>query len=172
MGLSCGLISRHDYLGNRHADIFAGKAADACQVPDKIVDAFATIDGRAWKIQTRLVEVLIACRTRKLDLEAADFWRKQKEMRKMLLPKIEACPPSFMRQQNVCVAVEDLRVEGSRILGDSIAAGGARSSCFHPSHRMVCTRGLYWCARCGSYATKRGRKLHKKCINPTRDGLA
>ena len=58
--LESGLISVSEFIGNRFADEFAGKAAAASQVPDALAEQVAILDARVWKIQTRLVEVLIA----------------------------------------------------------------------------------------------------------------
>jgi hypothetical protein len=171
-----GLVTINDFLGNQFAGTFAGEAAQASVVSESIAANFATIDGRSWKIQTRLVEVLIACRTRDLDKVASDFWKFGKALRvqSALADKslIIVRPRSFLRQQHVEIAVEVPSEEGNRISGSSIAVGGSRSSCFHPTHKVVCTRGLHWCARCGAFATVRGRKLLIPCVVPSKDGLS
>ena len=42
--------------------------------------------------------------------------------------------------------------------------GETRSTAVHESHELRQKRGVIWCSRCGSYATRRGRALLRPCL--------
>ena len=154
-----GIVTWQDLAGNSFADTLAEEAAEAHQVPYAVTSAFDVLDAIAWKVQSRLAEIICAAPTRNADERAAKEHKKNKaEAEQARLRQIEE---------------EALRL----LLADEVAAetpepapppppprvGESRSRNIHPSHRLRKKRGIFWCAKCGGYGQVRGRKLAEPC---------
>ena len=153
-----GVIQWEHYVGNSYADTLAGEGAARAQVPQAIVDEMSSLDAMAWRIQDRLVAIVCAGTTKEQDKRDGLEHRRTKAARAHEGP--DECQPceEQQAQEQLAQFEEDL---GPPEVPNRL--GGERSSKLHISHTIRAGDGFVYCARCGSYATTRGRALLKDC---------
>ena len=162
-------ISWQDYVGNCYADKFADHAAEKASLPVGTLAAFDALDGRAWKIQSRIAAIITAGTTRAADEKAA---KQHKELkRQQLLLNLEPCAEA---EHEPAGQGADFQAPEPPTLPPPPPAqrrvGGPRSGEVHSSHRLLFKQGLHICLRCGAYGSSRARKLTKPCKPPTKSG--
>ena len=123
-------------------------------------------DAIAWKVQSRLVEIVCAAPTKAQDAEDASAFAQLKKQR-LASAALEA--ESAPQEQVVDIEALEQDLGPPEI---PLKFGAGRSTTIHHTHRLERKRGVIWCKTCGAYGTTRGRKLLLPCRPPTATGLA
>jgi hypothetical protein len=167
-------FSAEAHKANQAADEAAEEAARAAQLPQEAVAELFRLDAEALELQAHLIEMglEVAAKAPALYGPSSSYQRR-----------LEA---KFRAQERRNAAAETLRLSRHRLCNrtntclDCFRKPGPgqtkldflRTDCsktphqVHPSHTLVCTRGLWWCRSCGASSSKLFRALRARCSPP------
>ena len=123
------------------------------------------IDALAWKVQSRLVEIVCASPTKEQDSVDAKAYAQLKEQR---LASAALAAESAPQEHVVDIEALEMDFGPPEI---PVKFGAARSSAIHPNHTLDHKRGVVWCKVCGAYGTTRGRNCCCPANRPLRRAL-
>ena len=147
-------------MGNAMADKLAIEGAERASLPYATLAEYDATDELAWQVQRRLVAIVTAGSTRERDRKDALAHRQ----RRIALARQRALVEELAEPEPDLEAALGPREIPTRL-------GGNKSSDIHISHQVVTSRGLFWCTKCGAFASTRGRGLLHQCLGfPTEIG--
>ena len=145
------------------ADKLAGEGAERASLPYATLAEYDSTDELAWQVQRRLIAIVTAGTTKEQDRKDALAHRKKRRELAKQKALLEQAGPEEEPQVDLEFAL------GAREI--PVRFGGSKSTDIHISHKMETNRGLFWCTKCGSFASTRGRGLLHQCLGfPTETG--
>ena len=196
-----GRVTYLDLIGNAAADALADRAAKAAQVCAEDASAVLESVRLANRIQLRAVMILIhvasvserrpktegfgrrvntsiplntlaLASSHKLVL-VGSMWHCSVclESRHRALSDVRAWMSSeCLPTEPLAVCRREATVRHSRVpQGSEVLTG---KHVLHPSHELRVFRGLYYCTRCGCYASKAPKRLKSECVGLSKTGSA
>ncbi len=172
-----GLAPLH-WAANRRADELAEEAAADAQLPAEAVEAVQEVDREAAAVHEHPTAVarhvaanaplLYGANTKpQRAAEGRERVRQRREAEAEAERLIEHLLDLHTGRCKSCFKGPSRELPRLAFLRSPCARAPAQ---LHPSHRLRCTRGLWWCEACGGTGSRHFRKLARLCEPPTATG--